>query len=27
VIPFLILMGVFLALISFFPGLTTWLPA
>jgi C4-dicarboxylate transporter DctM subunit len=27
VIPFLVLMGLFLALISFFPGLTTWLPA
>jgi len=27
VIPFLVLMGVFLALISIFPGLTTWLPA
>lgn len=27
VIPFLVLMGLFLALISCFPGLTTWLPA
>ena len=27
VIPFLILMGIFLVLISVFPGLTTWLPA
>jgi C4-dicarboxylate transporter DctM subunit len=27
VIPFLVLMGLFLALISFLPGLTTWLPA
>jgi C4-dicarboxylate transporter, DctM subunit len=27
VIPFLILMGVFLALISIFPGLATWLPS
>jgi C4-dicarboxylate transporter DctM subunit len=26
VIPFLILMGIFLALISIFPGLATWLP-
>ena len=27
VIPFLILMGIFIVLISVFPGLTTWLPA
>jgi C4-dicarboxylate transporter, DctM subunit len=27
VVPFLIMMGVFLALISLVPGLTTWLPA
>jgi C4-dicarboxylate transporter DctM subunit len=27
VIPFLILMGIFIVLISAFPGLTTWLPA
>jgi C4-dicarboxylate transporter, DctM subunit len=26
VIPFLIIIALFLALISFFPGLTTWLP-
>ncbi len=27
VIPFLIIMGIFIVLISAFPGLTTWLPA